>query len=628
MTQMHELPWLLTAPDDFNKRCAELEGKIDFVSAVLELSSAALTLNQSNRLIRLVDKVEGAKAELSQALPCFKLGLISNATTELLVPSLIATSLRHGIYLEVISSDFGQITQEAFDKNSQLNQSNLDAVLVALDYRAYPFATHSLTNAAEGLAAEDGMAYLSQVREAFKANSGTLCILQTLATPPFALAGSLDAQLEGMLRNEIADFNTQLACSVKESSDALLDIAALANAVGAYNWFDERQWYMSRIPMANIFIPLYCDHVARVIAALRGKSKKCLVLDLDNTLWNGVIGDDGLDGIFVGQGSPLGESHLAIQQYALELKKFGIILAVCSKNEMDIALQPFREHPDMLLREDDFSVFVANWEDKGTNIRSIAEILDIGLDSIVFLDDNPFERDVVRKLAPEVSVPELPNDPALIPRTLAAAGYFEKIDLTREDIEKSAQYAANAQRNKALQEYGNINDFLESLDMSIQFSPFDAIGRKRITQLINKTNQFNLTTKRYTEARVQEFETSPNTFTRQVRLTDKFGDSGMISVLICREESGCWEIDTWLMSCRAIKRRVEEAICDNLFQAAKKRNIKVIRGYYRPTEKNMLVKDHYQSLGFKQTETTFEQEVWEMSVDQYAAKNPPIKVLH
>lgn len=627
MFKIHELPWLPVAPERFNERCAGLYDCVDLVKEVRELAACALTLNQSNRLVRSIANIEGAQTELRQTYTDFKLGLVSNAMVELILPGLTAAALRHGIHLDITCGDFGQVAQEAFDPDSRLNRAGLDAVLIALDYRGYPFGRNSLANTIEGTVAADGLVFLNQIREAFHSNSGTLCIVQSLATPPLSLIGNMDAQLDEMLCKEIAEFNRELIQSTKSSSDILLDVAKLASSVGTHYWFDERQWYLSRIPMANVFVPLYCEHVVRLVAALRGKSKKCLVLDLDNTLWSGVIGDDGLDRIHIGQGDPVGESHLAIQQFAFELKKFGVILAVCSKNEESIALQPFREHPDMLLKEDDFAVFIANWDDKATNIRRIAKDLNIGLDSIVFVDDNPFEREVVRNLVSEVAVPELPDDAALIPRTLSAAGYFEMISFTQEDAERNSQYAANVKRDSVLQEYTDISEFLSSLDMTILFSPFDSVGRKRITQLINKTNQFNLTTRRYTENEIRKFELSSDVYTMQARLTDRFGDNGMVSVIICRKLNNVWEIDTWLMSCRVINRGVEEIACDELFKAAREMGIQSIRGIYRPTKKNKLVRDHYQNLGFNKIESYAKEHVWEMAVEVYQPKQPSIKVL-
>jgi FkbH-like protein len=545
---------------------------------------------------------------------------------DLMLPSMVTAALRIGIDLEVIAADFGQAAQEAFDPSSKLNQSNLDAVLLALDYRAYSFPVNKPGYSGENDAGLDAFDYLQQIRESFALNGKTICIVQTLACPPYDLSGNLDAQLDGLLRKSVNTFNSVLTENIKKSADVLFDVATLANAVGTYQWFDERQWYMSRVPMANSYIPLYADCLAKLLAAIRGKSKKCLVLDLDNTLWGGVIGDDGLEGIQIGQGHPVGESFLAIQQWAKSLKTLGIILAVCSKNDKVVALEAFQKHPGMLLKEDDFAVFIANWDDKASNIRKIAEILNIGMDAMVFVDDNPAEREIIRTMIPEISVPELPKDPSQFLRILCAARYFEKIDFTADDAQRNVQYAGNAQRQAMLQKAPNLTDYLISLEMKIHFAPFNETGRKRIVQLINKTNQFNLTTRRYTEADVMGFEKSDCYSTLQVHLQDKFGDNGMISVVICKNAGDCWEIDSWLMSCRVIKRRVEEAVCDTLVTIARSNGIEKIRGFYRPTEKNKLVRNHYQQLGFELISSNDSEDIWELEIERYQPMHPPIAI--
>ncbi len=624
---MHDLPWLLKATDNFNERCDQLVNLQLPAKELLTLTGSALSINQSNRLYRTIQKLDPqARASLSNILTPFKLGIVSNATMDLMLPSIIAAGIRNGIDVEIVTTDFGQVAQEAFDPGSKLNRSNLDAVLLALDYRAYPFFTENIDTASNDLPSQKAFSFLQNLRESFASNGGMICITQTLACPPYELSGSFDAQLDGMLRRSLSDFNRALIEDVKNSPDVLFDIAALANTVGVYQWFDERQWVMSRVPMANIFIPLYAEYLTKLIAAIRGKSKKCLVLDLDNTLWGGVIGDDGLEGIYIGQGHPLGESFLAIQQWAKSLKLLGVILAVCSKNEKNIALEVFQKHPGMLLKEDDFAVFMANWEDKASNIRRIADVLNIGLDSIVFVDDNPAEREIIRLLVPEISVPELPKDPSQFLRTLCAARYFEKIDFTADDAQRSTQYANNVQRHEMQSTASNLTDYLLSLEMKISFAPFDELGRKRIVQLINKTNQFNLTTRRYTEAEVLAFEKSSHYVTLQVHLQDKFGDNGMISVVICKVHHDSWEIDTWLMSCRVIKRKVEEAVCDELVTLARSCGVHKICGYYYPTEKNKLVKTHFQKLGFDCVSTEDSHEAWELVLDHYQIKNPPMKI--
>jgi FkbH-like protein len=351
-------------------------------------------------------------------------------------------------------------------------------------------------------------------------------------------------------------------------------------------------------------------------------------LDLDNTLWGGVIGDDGLEGIVVGQGDPQGEAFLGVQRAALTLRERGVVLAVSSKNNDETARLPFREHPEMLLRENHLAVFQANWNDKATNIRAIAAELSLGLDSFVFLDDNPAERRLVRDMLPEVAVPELPEDPALYARTLLAAGYFEAIAFSEEDQKRADFYQNNARRVVLHRATGDLNSYLQTLDMTITFQPFDEIGRARIAQLISKSNQFNLTTRRYTEAQVGEIEDDPDCFTLQVRLVDTFGDNGMISVIICRREANDWRIDTWLMSCRVLGRRVEQAVLQELLDQARARGITRIVGIYRPTERNSLVKDHYSKLGFTEFERANDGSThWSFDVATRKNESLPMKVM-
>ena len=284
---------------------------------------------------------------------------------------------------------------------------------------------------------------------------------------------------------------------------------------------------------------------------------------------------------------------------ASSLRERGVVLAVSSKNEDDTARLPFREHPEMLLREEHFAVFQANWSDKATNIKSISEELALGLESLVFVDDNPFERELVRKALPQVAVPEMPSDPALYARTLAAAGYFELATFSQEDLSRASYYDGNARRAALQKQVGDLNQYLASLNMEITFQPFNETGRARIAQLINKSNQFNLTTRRYTEAEVAEMESDPNCFSLQVRLTDTFGDNGMISVVICRTTpEGNWDIDTWLMSCRVLGRGVETMVLREMLEHASERGVAKLIGTYRPTDRNKLVEQHYSKLGF------------------------------
>jgi FkbH-like protein len=313
----------------------------------------------------------------------------------------------------------------------------------------------------------------------------------------------------------------------------------------------------------------------------------------------------------------------------LDLRQRGIVLAVASKNSDDVARMPFEKHPEMLLRLDHFAVFQANWNDKASNITAIAEELSLGLDALVFVDDNPVERGLIRKLLPQVAVPELPEEPALYARTLAAAGYFEAVAFANEDLDRARYYQENAKRLSLQKQVDGVDAYLASLEMVVNFQPFDATGRARIVQLINKSNQYNLTTRRYTDPEVNQVETDPNIFTLQVRLADIFGDNGMISVVICRlGEQAVWEIDTWLMSCRVLGRKVEHVVLHEILQHARSAHIQKLVGFYRPTDRNKLVADHYARLGFTKVEENESGLTrWELAVEGAEPGLPPMKVV-
>jgi FkbH-like protein len=432
--------------------------------------------------------------------------------------------------------------------------------------------------------------------------------------------------LPGTERALVDDFNHRLAGEIGASGDAILDVAGIAATVGVDAWHDARRWNLAKIPFSPDFLPLYADHVARLVAALYGKSRRCLVLDLDNTLWGGVLGDDGLANIVLGNGNPTGEAFLDLQRAALALHSRGVVLAVCSKNDEAIARAAFREHPEMLLKESHIAVFQANWDDKVRNLKAIAAALNLGLDALVFLDDNPAERQLVRRELPTVAVPELPEDPALFARTLLAAGYFESTRFTSDDRKRNEQYRAEGLRANLAAQATDLESYLRSLDMTIEFRPFAPVDRPRITQLVNKTNQFNLTTHRYTEAQIRSFEEDRSAATLQIRLTDRFGDNGLISVVICREQGREWHIDTWLMSCRVLKRRVEHAVLNKLVEEARRFGICALVGSYIPTERNGLVSSLFDDLGFTKTEASGETSHWRLEVKDFIPFEIPITV--
>lgn len=620
-----ELSWLRKPPLDFRRQLKDMvfESREIQEARLMNLANHGLDFNQLHSLYKFMD----ANPSSIASLPKLSLGIISNGTTKLLSTCLVATGLRYGLNVSVIEGAFDQSLQESIDSNSIIHLNHLDIILIALDHRGIPGLTENFESDEEAAVAKS-IEFIKSIRQGLRSKKSSRLIFQTVPINPDPLFGSADCRIQGLRSRRINLFNQQLAALTLESGDLLLNVANIAASIGLDQWFDEAKWHIGKFSMGLEVIPLYADHCFRLLTVASGKNlRKCLVLDLDNTLWGGIIGDDGLSGIKLGQGSAEGEAYLAVQRMALSLRQRGIILAVCSKNEEAVARLPFQEHPDMLLRESDIAVFMANWRDKATNLLAIASALNISIDSLVFVDDNPAERQLVREVLPMVAVPELPEDPAFFPRIIMASGYFEAITFSRDDTLRAGQYQDNAKRALAAAEYRDLDAYLHSLEMKIFFSPFNAVGRIRISQLISRSNQFNLTTPHYSEIDIAFFENQSDIFTVQVRLTDKFGDNGMISVIICRQQESYWEIDTWLMSCRVLNRRVEEAVLDYLVQYMKRTNALKLIGLYIPTERNILVKDHYKKLNFSLVEKTVKGEVWELLISSYQPKNPPMMVI-
>jgi FkbH-like protein len=594
-----ELSWLRHPPADFEARCRAAAKLVNGGGKELKaLASYALDDNQLLKVARALRKLSETPHGLAP-LFSYKLGLITNSTADFIAEAIAGTAPRFGMAVKCITGAYDQGLQESMDAHSAINLAQPNAVLIAIDWRGLPLRSirAAATNTQELIDAS--LQYLNQIRSGIKQHSDAVCIVQNLAPRPERVYGSLDSAAHGALQHSLLEVNAAIARELQESSDVLFDAAGLAQTIGLADWHSPGEWNLAKLPFSQRLLPLYADHVCRLLAAMCGRSRRCLVLDLDNTLWGGVIGDDGLAGIQLAQGDATGEAFLDFQRYALDLRERGIVLAVSSKNNDDVARAPFRKHPEMLIREEHIAVFQANWNDKATNIQAIARELNLGLESLVFVDDNPVERDLVRTMLPEVAVPEMPIDPALYSRYLSASGYFESAKISAEDRDRAKFYEGNSKRAALQQQAGDIDQYLESLNMEIVFQPFDELGRTRISQLIMKSNQYNLTTRRYSEADVSRMSEDANYFTLQVRLIDAFGDNGMISVVICRDCGNFeWEIDTWLMSCRVLGRKVENMVLRELINHASMRQINRLRGIFIPSERNKLVEDHYEKLGF------------------------------
>lgn len=566
---------------------------------MVELAKCRIDFVQTNALDdvvrrRFLDSATGKRAAV------IRLAILGTSTTTHLHAGIRVAGLRRNIIVETYECAYGQYLQELLDTSSQLHAFRPDVVLFLLDsHHMALVTTPSMTERDVSTARRDASGMLRNCWRLARDGFGCQVLQQTFIDVFPSLLGSNEHRMPGSPSGFIHNMNYHLREIADEDRVDLVALDVAVSQDGVRAWHDPGLWHRAKQEISPLAAPMFGELVLRPIAAARGLSRKCLILDLDNTLWGGVIGDDGLDGIVVGQGSPLGEAFSEVQSFAKALAQRGIILAVSSKNDDAIAREPFEQHPEMVLRIQDISAFRANWQDKPGNVQAIAEELNIGLDSLVFLDDNPFERELVRDALPMVAVPEVPDDPAEVPYVLAQAGYFESLALTEEDRARTSQYRENIARRAMSGASSDLATYLRGLEMRMLWKRFDPVGLPRIVQLINKTNQFNLTTRRYTETDIKAIMADETAFGLQIRLQDRFGDNGVIAIVIGRSTSAVEvTIDTWLMSCRVLGRQVEDATLSVLIDATVKHGGKRLVGEYFPTARNDMVRDHYERLGF------------------------------
>lgn len=418
----------------------------------------------------------------------------------------------------------------------------------------------------------------------------------------------IDSQIFGNFSQKVAGsfgfqqrkLNYLLAELALEKSNLFIaDLCAIQNKFGRDFMFSPNVYINTEMVLSLDILPVVAENMVGIISSIEGKFKKCLILDLDNTTWGGIIGDDGLEKIQIGS-LGIGKAFSEFQHWVKALQRRGIIIAVCSKNDEDKAKEPFEKHPDMVLKLEDISVFVANWENKADNIRKIQSILNIGFDSMVFLDDNPFERNLVRENLPDVCVPELPEDPANYLEYLYELNLFETASFSENDAERTKQYQIESQRATALESFTNVEEFLKSLNMISDVQEFNNFSKPRVSQLSQRSNQFNLRTVRYTEEEVNDLIQSDQHYTLSFTLEDKYGDNGLICVIVLKglDPENIF-IESWFMSCRVLKRGMEEFTLNTIVETAKKNGFKKLIGEYIESPKNQMVQNHYENLGFK-----------------------------
>jgi FkbH-like protein len=597
------MDWLPVAAD-FRRDLRAALAEEDPPTRIQKLGSLARHRLSYLETIQLDRALGSVAANPPAGFAAVRLALLASSTVDHLVPAIRVSGLRRQLLVDVHLGAYGQYRQALLDPASSLYQRKPDVVLFSLTAReAIAAASLSASRAEADVVIDRAVDDLRVLWERARASLGATVLQQTFLNAAEPVFGSYDRLVAGAPTRLVARLNDRVAEAAGGEGVLLVDVARASERDGLHAWFDAARWLQGKLEIAPQAAATYGEIVARVIAAVRGLSKKCLVLDLDNTLWGGVIGDDGVSGIVLGEGSGAGEAHLALQRYAKQLGDRGVILAVCSKNDQTIAEAAFRDHPEMLLKRSDIAAFVANWDDKSVNLQRIAEQLNIGLDSLVFVDDNPVERARIRESLPMVSVPELPDDVAQYVRRLADAGYFEAVTFTDEDRARREQYAGNASRDALQASSQSLDEFLRGLDMVMTCGPVTAVDQARVTQLIGRTNQFNLTTRRHAAQDVARFCENGHAVTLQFRLVDRFGDNGLVSAMILApdpRDGDVLEIDTWIMSCRVFGRQLEHEAMNVAVEAARARGVRAIWGDYLPTAKNGVVADLYPRLGFVQ----------------------------
>ncbi len=554
------------------------------------------------------------------------IAVLGGSTTHDIKACLELFLLNYGIEPVFYESEFAQYWQDVMFEESGLYSFSPDVVFIHTSNRNISvFPTVKNSPAETDALLQEQFEHYRVMWEKIKERFGCVVIQNNFEMPPFRLLGNMDASDIHGRTNFITRLNSLFYEYAQENENFYInDINYLSASFGLENWAEPSFWHLYKYSLNMTAIPYLAHSVANITKSIYGKNKKSLVLDLDNTLWGGVVGDDGVEGIEIGHETPMGQVYSEFQQYVKAHKDLGIILNINSKNEYDNAMEGLG-HPEGTLRPEDFIVIKANWENKDKNLIDIADELEILPESLVFIDDNPVERGITRAQT-QASVPEVGSVETFI-NIIDKSGFFEVTSLSEDDKKRSEMYAANAIRKQQSKTFENYEDYLKSLEMSAVIREFEDIYIPRITQLTNKSNQFNLTTKRYQQSEIESVSADQNYICVYGKLTDKFGDNGVVSVVIGRQEETTLHIDLWLMSCRVLKRSMEDAMMDSVVERAKKRGIEKIKGYYYKTAKNAMVADFFAGFEFDKTSQQENGDsVWELNIINYRSRNNVIKV--
>lgn len=550
-----------------------------------------------------------------------KVALLGDTATQFLVKAIKGMGVQRGYDLNIWEADFNQIDRQVLDPGSELYDFNPDFVILFRSTHKLLAKYNKKPGKNRDTFAADELADIKNGHQFFSSQMEAKVICYNYPEIDDTIFGNFANKIESSFLFQLRKLNFEmLSWALSKSNLFIGDLSSVQNQLGKSNMFTPSIYVNTEMVLSLDALPTVAARTVDIIQSLDGKLKKCLILDLDNTVWGGVIGDDGIENIQIGD-LGIGKAFTEFQYWVKKLKDRGIIIAVCSKNTDSVAKEPFEKHPDMVLRLEDISVFVANWDNKADNIRHIQGILNIGFDAMVFLDDNPFERNIVRENIPDITVPELPEDPAAYLEYLYTLNLFETTSFSGEDSSRTKMYQQEAERVSVKQQFTNEDDFLKTLEMTSEVAPFNAFNSPRVAQLSQRSNQFNLRTIRYNESEIKSIAESVDYLTFTFTLSDKFGENGLISVIILKlEENQTAFVDTWIMSCRVLKRGMERFVLNSLMSALKEKNIQTLKGEYLKTSKNALVKDHYKQLGFLEQEG-----FWLLDVPGYKNLNTHIK---
>ena len=580
---------------------------------------------------QLLRKKRRIRRELLAQLPNplhKNIAILGGSTTNEVADQLGLFLLRYGIEAAFYQSEYGRYWQDAMFGTPELDAFAPDVIYIHTNWRnieTFPTTASTPAEIEEMLEAEYNR--FAAMWQALANKFHCPIIQNNFDRPNYRLLGNRDVWDPHGRTNFLARLNQKFyAYAASHENFFINDIDYLSADYGLTAWGDAFYWHMYKYAMCLDAIPSLANSLANIIKSIYGRNKKVLALDLDNTLWGGVVGDDGVDGIAVGPEVPEGQVYAEFQSYCKALKSIGVVLAVDSKNDEQNALAGLN-HPDGVLRPDDFVAIKANWDPKDRNLQAIAEELNLGVDSFVFADDNPAERAIVAAQLPGVETPALDGAENYI-KMLDHGGYFEVTALSGEDLKKTELYHANAERRRAQAAFADYGAYLDSLAMKATIRPFEPLYLQRIAQLTNKSNQFNLTTLRCSEEDIRAMSTDPAWLCLYGKLEDRFGDNGVVTVVAGQQEGALLHLRLWLMSCRVLKRGMEDAMMDAVVADAAARGVKTICGYYYPTAKNAMVKEFYAEMGFARIKADENgNTVWNLDVAAYTARHPHMEIL-